>query len=190
MRDEVSNYLDGIRDTDDQVGLVLDNIGKEDKTDINNKVVLTLLSTEEESTLKNKANYQVVNGKTVYKSIPAYLNLYVMFAANRDNYERALKDVSDIVAYFQDKPLFTNTNTVANANIQEFKFMVDLYSLRFEQLSYAWGVLGGKVMPSALYKISVIKLEKEKINKEVSIITSIDGETSSTTKFYPLDDEI
>jgi hypothetical protein len=42
---------------------------------------------------------------------------------------------------------------------KNFKFRIELHSIPFEQLSYIWGLLGGKVMPSALYKVSVVKIE-------------------------------
>ena len=106
-----------------------------------------------------------------------------MFSANRTNYDKSLKNISNIVEFFQDKPVFTNTNTTESiSNVEEFKFKVDLYSLPPEQLSYTWGVLGGKVMPSALYKVSVIKLQRKAIKDIQPVITSISESAFNLTK--------
>ncbi|MNL86153.1 hypothetical protein D3C87_2147460 [compost metagenome] len=51
----------------------------------------------------------------------------------------------------------------------DFKFRIELHTIPFEQLSYIWGLLGGKVMPSVLYKISVIKI----VAKDVTSIELI-----------------
>lgn len=172
LRKEASNYLPG----EDLV--VLDNIAKIEEGNNGNldKVFLTMLSLEEEATLKNKPNHKVVNGQKVFKSTPAYLNMYVMFAANRSTYKDALENINAIVELFQNKNYFTPTNTPNHdTGLSEFKFTIDLSSLKFEQLSYVWGVLGGKVMPSAFYKVSIIKVEKEIIKQKRPLVTSIEG---------------
>ncbi|MEW7277032.1 DUF4255 domain-containing protein [Aquimarina sp. 2201CG1-2-11] len=174
LKKEASDYLDSIESEGE---VVLDNVAKADDpgAGLSDKVVLTLLSMEEEATLKNKPNHKVVNGTTIHKSAPAYVNLYVMFAANRNNYDKSLQDISSIVEFFQDKTFFTQSNTPNHGTeLIEFKFMIDLSSLRFEQLSYVWGVLGGKVMPSAFYKVSVIKVEREKVKQKGPAITTIE----------------
>lgn len=78
-----------------------------------------------------------------------------MIAANRNSYRNALINISKVIEILQ-------TNNVLTYNDSEpeksFKFRIELHSIPFEQLSYIWGLLGGKVMPSVLYKISVIKI--------------------------------
>ncbi|KPH15039.1 DUF4255 domain-containing protein [Chryseobacterium sp. ERMR1:04] len=141
--------------------VIVDNIAKhDDDTSGLDKVVITLLSVEEESTMKNASRYnQVKVGNTPVRydleTAPAYLNLYVMIAANRNSYRNALINISKVIEILQ-------TNNVLTYNDSEpeksFKFRIELHSIPFEQLSYIWGLLGGKVMPSVLYKISVIKI--------------------------------
>ena len=191
LQKEINTYLKQVNNnTNDTV--VLQNVARyEDSTlepPVGNKVILSLLSAEEESTMKNKSRYEIIDGRPVYRSTPAYLNLYVIFAANRTNYGQSLVDISNIIEFFQEKPVFTNNNVSVNitnslvneekTKIKEFKFTVDLHSLRFEQLSYAWGVLGGKAMPSAMYKISVVKLQKEETKVKGGVVSQI----TQTTK--------
>jgi len=166
--------------------VVIENIGNTDSVAMDkmkDKIIASLFNISEEQTMKNAPRHERVNGAMVYKSNPAHLNLYVMFSANRTNYEVSLKNISNIIEFFQDKPVFTNTNTdVTITDIDEFKFKVDLYSLQPEQLSYTWGVLGGKVLPSALYKISVIKLQKQAIKAAAPLISGIQETAFNKTK--------
>ncbi len=144
------------------VDVVIDSIAKEDNdaTAISNKVVITLLSAEEESTLKNATRYEPIypEGSLIpqgykKKNPTAYLNLYVMVAANRDNYEIALRNISKVIQTF-------NTQKTYDNGAQGFSIKLQLHPLPFDQLSYVWGLLGGKVIPSALYKISIVKIQK------------------------------
>ncbi len=188
LKKEIGNYLEGSEDL-----VVLDNMARAEDTNdtsLNNNVIITLLSTEEESTLKNTPRHEMKNGSKIYKSGAAYLNLYVMVAANRSTYEMSLQDISKVVEFFQDKSIFTNnntdpsifTNSTSESNIEEFKFMVDLKSLRIEELSYAWTVLGGRTMPSALYKVSIVKVQKQKVTGVGPAITTIEETTLNLTK--------
>ena len=184
LKNEINTYLKTIDSTMySNETVVLQNVARYSEENLNpavtDKVILSLLSVEEESTMKNKSRYEIIDGRPVYRSTPAYLNLYVIFAANRGNYEQSLIDVSNVIEYFQDKSVFTNKNVAINitdpdkTKLREFKLTVDLHSLRFEQLSYAWGVLGGKAMPSAMYKISVVKLQKEETQVKGAIVSNI-----------------
>lgn len=154
------------------VAVVIDHIGKEDtdNTAISNKVVITLLNVEEELTLKNRPRYEPLESpedRYMKRNRPAYLNLYVMVAANRDTYEKSLANISKVIEALQ-------TNKVLYKEEDNLKFKVQLHPLNFDQLSYAWGLLGGKVIPSALYKISIIKIQKAGDPIGIEVITDID----------------
>lgn len=153
------------------VDIVIDHIAKEDNdsTSISNKVVITLLNVEEEPALKNNPRYERIqpegNGY-IKKNPPAYLNLYVMIAANRDNYEIALNNISKVIETLQTQKVLFNEE-------EGFRFKAQLHPLPFDQLSYVWGLLGGKVIPSAFYKVSIVKIQKEG-NTDLELITEID----------------
>lgn len=170
--EEALNEPDPQDPNPETVAVVIDHIGKEDNdaTAISNKVVITLLNVEEELTLKNRPRYEPLqNQEDRYekKNRSAYLNLYVMVAANRNTYEKSLANISKVIEALQ-------TNKVLSKEEDNLKFKVQLHPLPFDQLSYAWGLLGGKVMPSALYKISIIKIQKSGDPVGVEVITDID----------------
>lgn len=112
LKDQL-NATDGLWDpnvpNEIDIAVVGDIAKHEDETSgLDNKVVITLLSVEEESTLKNRSRYEKVivdNNPTRYdrESPPAYLNLYVMVAANRSMYARALLNISKVIEIFQKK---------------------------------------------------------------------------------------
>ncbi len=168
IKDQVSNYLEA--QTSDANLVVLENIAKMEDPDINtmnDKVVLCLLNLDEEVTLKNNPNVRFNNGETIYKNKPVNLNIYVLFAANRTGYSQSLIALSYVIEFFQSKKVFTQVNTPLNPtitaldDIKEFKFIVELYTPTFEQLNYIWGTLGGKSVPSVMYKISLLRIEAD-----------------------------
>ncbi|NIF06614.1 DUF4255 domain-containing protein [Chryseobacterium sp. Tr-659] len=164
----LKNQLNGSEGLQDVLGeiTVVDDIAKHDgeASGLDDKVVITLLNVEEESTLKNMSGYtkkKISETPPRYEmkmeSTPAYLNLYVMISANRATYANALANISKVIEVFQAKNVMEYKDP-ANNHDKDFSFRIELHSVPFDQLSYIWGLLGGKVLPSALYKISVIKI--------------------------------
>jgi len=170
------NGSEGLQDVLDDIAVV-DDIAKhdDDTSGLENKVVITLLNVEEESTLKNRSRYnkvQISENPTQFdmkmESPPAYLNLYVMIAAHRATYVNALANISKVIEVFQTNNVLEYLDP-DDERENDFKFRIELHTVPFEQLSYIWGLLGGKVMPSVLYKISVIKI----VAKDVTSIELI-----------------
>lgn len=175
----LKNQLNGSEGLQDVLGdiAVVDDIAKhdDDTSGLENKVVITLLNVEEESTLKNRSRYnkvQISENPTQFdmkmESPPAYLNLYVMIAAHRATYVNALANISKVIEVFQTNNVLEYLDP-DDERENDFKFRIELHTVPFEQLSYIWGLLGGKVMPSVLYKISVIKI----VAKDVTSIELI-----------------
>lgn len=188
IAEQVNSYLDeiGLEKT-----VVAENIAfLESQNEIvsgnlEDKVALTLINLDEEATLKNFPNHSIENTKTIYKNSVINLNLYLLFSANRNIYINSLNDISKIIAFFQGKRLFTQANTIYNrnniamANIDNFRFSVELYTPTFEELNYIWGTLGGKQLPSALYKVSMIQIERNIAQAEGQLINKFKGLTKT-----------
>lgn len=142
-----------------------------------NKIVLTLLTIDEETTLRNFTNNRIVGGKTEIRNEKINLNLYVLFSGNMTSYENSLIYISKILQFFQGKNLFTPSNSqriesIYNANgLNDFRFTMELYTPTFEDLNYIWGTLGGKQFPSALYKMSLVTIEHNVPVTESALIT-------------------
>lgn len=159
----LKKHLEGYNDFSTFDGVVVGNIGGiEDK----DKVVITLIKMSEENALRN-GKYSKINQdfKTVYKNRPVFTNLYVLFSCNHGNYNLALTKLSQVVEFFQGQNVFTQLDGQSgmvnnNRNLQEkFKLIVELQDLSFEQINYIWGFLGGKQLPSVLYKVRMLPIE-------------------------------
>ncbi len=166
--------------------VVLENIalwesGSTDATKIEDKVVLTLLKLEEETTLRNTPNFKIKNGKTEYKNPPVHLNLYLLISANCDTYDKSLRSISKVIQFFQGKKIFTSSNTIYNRTnvafdvLDYFKFVLELFTPSFEELNNVWGTLGGRQLPAVIYRIQLIKLERDKKLSSESVITHVGG---------------
>ncbi|MFD0861711.1 DUF4255 domain-containing protein [Sungkyunkwania multivorans] len=177
---QVNDYLEA---EGMQTPVVLDNIAfvdsHEPNSPLKDAVALSLINIEEEVTLKNHFNRQVSNDSVTYKNPIIYLNLYLLFAANRDTYTISLRNISKISEFFQGKKVFTQNNTTYNRNdidlsgISNFKFTVELYTPTFEEMNFVWSTLGGKQLPSLLYKLSLVEIERDVTSKKGVVITGL-----------------
>lgn len=171
--------------------IIIDNIalwesGAQDAENLNGKVVLTLINVEEESTLKNMPSVKVVNGKTEYFNPPVNVNLFLLISANCSTYDISLNSISRTIEFFQGKKIFTSSNTVYNRSNpsihppDDFKFIVDLYTPGFETLNNIWGMLGGRQLPSAIYKVQIVEISRDKKLSSGELITHIGGTLNQT----------
>ncbi len=173
-----------------QVGLgkilTLENIalwesGSDDATKVEDKVVMTLLRLEEESTLKNIPSYKIKDDKTEYFNPPVNLNLFVLFSANCDTYDKSLRSISRVIEFFQGKKVFTSGNTIYNRTnvsldvLEYFKFILEMYTPGFEELNNIWGTLGGRQLPSVIYKVQIIQIKQDKKLAAAQVITHVGG---------------
>ncbi len=184
----ISEQLDSYLSSEGLSNLVkLENIALLESADENadnlkGKVVLTLLNLEEDSTLKNIPNFKVKNGITEYKNPPVHINLFLLISANCDTYDKSLRCISKTIQFFQGKKVFTSTNTVYNRTnvafdqFDQFRFNLELYTLSLEQLNYVWGTLGGRQLPSVIYKIQLIEIEQDIKLATSGVITHIGGD--------------
>lgn len=184
LKEQIESYFNeiGLQDL-----VILDNIAlwessaNNDAENINNKVVITLLKLEEETTLKNAPSHKLNNLKTEYKNPPVHLNLYLLICANFQAYDRSLRSISKVIEFFQSKKVFTSANTVYKRDnvsmdvLDRFKFSLDIYTPTFEELNNIWGTLGGRQMPSIIYKVQLIQIESDKKLSSSEAITQISG---------------
>jgi hypothetical protein len=183
LKEQLENYFD-------EVGLsknlILDNIalfesGSVQAESLDGKVVMSLINLEEETTLKNYPSAKVRDDKTEFTNPPVNLNLYIIISGNCTSYDISLKSISKTIEFFQGKKVFTSANTVFNRTdvsmdvLDHFKFILELYTPSFEELNYIWGTMGGRQLPSVIYKIQLIKIDQEKLRATSPVISTIGG---------------
>ncbi|WP_103069630.1 DUF4255 domain-containing protein [Aquimarina sediminis] len=193
LRDELSSYVFQNRTPGDlitQDDIILHNIAlmeSDNQGDLNNKIVITLVNTEEESTLKNNSNVLKTSRGIKYVEPPVFLNLYILVSSTlgqdlQDAYEFALSRLSLVIQFFQAKKTFTiknspfstisSDNNIDQETKDELKLNVELYTLTFEQINHLWGSLGGKQVPFAMYKVRLVSI-KENSGEVAPVIETI-----------------
>jgi hypothetical protein len=166
--------------------IALENIALLDSGDdaaakVKDKVVLSLINIEEETTLKNLPHYKIKDDIAEYKNPPVNINLFVLISANCETYDKSLRSLSKTIEFFQGKSTFSPANTVYNRTnvafdvFDYFKFHLQLFTPTFEQLNNIWGTLGGRQLPSVVYKIQLIQIEQHKKLSATGVITQVGG---------------
>jgi hypothetical protein len=174
IKEEINGYLDVNPVTLENIA----NVDQEGDADTNG-VVLTLLNTQEETTLKNVSNNSISGTDVSYKNPKVNLNLYLLFSANNSSYTESLKSLSKVIQFFQGKRVFTQSNTNFQRaddemkNLKNFHFRMDLFTPSFEELNFIWGTLGGKQFPSAIYKVSLIEIERDVLLEQGAVISGL-----------------
>jgi hypothetical protein len=153
------------------VSLALDN-SLSGANSLAGKAILSLVNVEEDKVARQQENYTRGDSTTKYKSPPLYLNLYILFSINKPEYDDCLKWLGHIMQFFQHQQVFTPI-THPNLDPKIPKVMVDLFSLNFEQVNHLWSTLGGKYMPSVLYKVRQISVDENLIISESGFIKNI-----------------
>lgn len=180
LAQEVNKYLDAKLPGPElnQPRLVVGNIALADAAvaphpDVKNKAVLSLVNIEEDQVIRQQGNNIAANTVNLYTSRPVYLNLFVLFSINMNQYDGSLDFLSGITSFFQLQNVFTPaTHPSLNSRIQ--KMVVDMQSINFEQLNYLWSILGGKYLPSVMYKVRLSALSEDSISHESVLINEVE----------------
>lgn len=119
----------------------------------------TLINVEEERVMRGQTRESsLVAGRLVTTEPPLRLNLHLMIAANFRLLDQALKYLSLVVGCFQAQPIFKPaTHPALDAGIQQLS--LELQSLTYEQQNQIWAFLGGKYLPSVVYRARLILVQ-------------------------------
>jgi hypothetical protein len=178
IADELNKYLMlKMGPTNDPPRLTLGNVSRLFDGDapaalLVNRVIMSMVNVEEDRIAKQQENFVRTDISTRYKSPPLYVNLYVLFSANRSGYSDSLQHLSYIMQFFQFQHVFTPiTHPSLDPRIQ--KVIVDLCTLNFEQINHLWSTLGGKYIPSVLYKVRQLTIDEDLTVSENGFIKEI-----------------
>ncbi len=141
-------------------------------SNVNNKLVIFLTNIQKDNVPSRHGTVQEIGKRALQSSQPQYFNLYVMMTANftGNNYPEALKFLSSTVSFFQRHALFNHQNTPELDRRIE-KLILDVENLSIQDLSNLWGSLGGKYLPSVLYKVRMVTFDAEEIVARVPTVT-------------------
>jgi hypothetical protein len=162
LKEELNTFLltrTGSSTVTVKLSKIVDEAGKY-ALDINT-IGVALLNIEEERIFRAQIpEYSTVNGQHLVQEPEMKLNLHLLFAAHFQLYDQALKYISYVLTYFQSHPSFTSVAYPA-LDSRIGKLVVELQSLSYEQLNQVWAFIGGKQLPSVLYKVRMVVLQDE-----------------------------
>lgn len=151
----------------------------------NNKHVTIMLVGMEEERREGKRPYIIPadDNKFLRLNPPVELDLFILFAAHSSDYETALRDLSDVISFFQANTVFDEQKYPAlNAGVSEAdkkpwqlieRLSFRLYNFSFEQQNNLWAMLGGKYIPSAVYKMNMLTVFDTKSKERTTPITEL-----------------
>jgi hypothetical protein len=195
IREELVDYLEiNGYESDAQDMVLVENIGLFDSSssgiNFDDKIVLTLVNIEEESTLKNLPAVRKNFPLAQYANPPVYLNLYMLVTAcNKSSsgmsYLDSLEKLSIVIRFFNGKTSFsTKTSSFYDPikfgiqEILDMKITHELYTCTFEQINHLWGTLGGKQMPFLMYKLRLVAISDRKVLRDAALIQEIETKSN------------
>jgi hypothetical protein len=184
---EINKFLNQKLGATTDARLVLGNIARVGDGDtgtnsLANKIVLSLINVEEDKVAKIRENFTRADSSVIYKNPPLLVNLYILIAANMNVYSDNLKMVTYIMQFFQAFNHFTPA-THPGLDMRITQINADLFTLNFEQINHLWSTLGGKYLPSVMYKIRQISVEDDHpLETEGKLIETIIMEAGHVSK--------
>jgi hypothetical protein len=162
LASQLNQFLKQAYALSEDIVLVSNLIGHDGSLVLNtsNKLIIFLTNLEKD-TMPFRQHQQGDSGsRSVVRNPPVYLNLYVMVAANFSgaNYTEALKFISSTISFFQRFPVFDHQVTPDLDNRIE-KLVLDIENMKINELSNLWTLLGGKYLPSILYKVRMVAFD-------------------------------
>ncbi len=175
LRIELDTYLN-LKTLQNTEWVSLENVAFINDSNANSesksKIILSLVNVEEDNVMKQQENFSRAEGRILYKNPKIFLNLFILFTTNATSYPDSLKKLSMVMQFFQANPVFDSL-TSPNLDAKIEKLLVKMHSLSFEQLNHLWGVLGGKYMPSVLYKVTQVVIDEDATSGEAAYIKEI-----------------
>jgi hypothetical protein len=136
--------------------------------DVANKLALFLVNIEREDVpTRALRRIDVGEDRTAAAQPPVHLSLLIMIAANfsGSTYNEALKLIATTIGFFQGRPVLNRLNTPAlDPGIDQLSLEIE--NLSPADLSNLWGVLGGRYRPSVLYRLRLITIDSQRLERQ------------------------
>jgi hypothetical protein len=160
--------------------VVIANVVGSDGTpaaEIDDKLALFVVNIEKDAlTQSGRVAAIGAGGRVAQRHEPLHLNVYVMLAAGygAGNYGQALKLVSHAMRYLQANPVLDH-RTAPELDHGLERLVLDVENLGTQELSHLWGVLGGRYLPSVLYRMRTVVLLPDGVVGEVAPVRGVDS---------------
>ncbi len=122
----------------------------------------------------------IVAGRSPVNPAPVHLNVHLMLAScfDPENYLESLKILSHAVQFFQVHPVFDRSSAPdMDRAIEQLSFEIE--NLDADGVSQLWGVLGGRYLPSVLYRMRTVTIDAGALTAERLVIRSPDARAAA-----------
>ncbi|MEM0998958.1 MAG: DUF4255 domain-containing protein [Bacteroidota bacterium] len=181
IAEDLNTYVVNQGLDDDPIKVKISYLMNPDGTnvDVSDQVLVSLFNIEEE---KNHPAHQAYradsDGGYSYQHQPVNLNFYLLFAAMFAEHSEALKYLSLVIAYFQQKPYFDSRNSPGlDSGIEQMTCKIKNTSIH--DYSNVWSSVGTKAIPSVLYKVSMLSIFTDATARKVAATTETDIRTQT-----------
>lgn len=144
------------------------------------KVLVSLVNIERETAAANSSQRVHQDGSAAVRVAPPLnLNLTLLICANyEDNYPDSLKMLSLVVRFFQAHPLFTPQ---AAPDLPEplTRLAIEWCDMDLQAMNNLWSVMGGRQLPSVLYKVRMLIVEDAWLGDDLPVITATNVDSVS-----------
>ena len=172
--DQLNAYFNLRSQVPDRVvaGSLYDLNGKENSK-TRDKVVLAIVNVEEERVYRSVELFEKrADGTSEKVKPPIRVNLFILVVANLAAYDEAMKSLGLVMSFFQHRRTF-DYNAIPDLTDQEGRMSFELHNMSFEQLNHLWGAVGGKYMPSVVYKVGFVRIRDRQVEAEVLPVEEI-----------------
>ena len=141
--------------------------------DAQDKIVVLVSNITEDTVTRGLP--RPVSDANLRKRDPVNLIIQIVVAANFEpsRYSRGLQALSRAVEFFQANPVFDRNNSPDMAGKGIERLSIDMESLSVDAVSQLWGVLGGRYMPSVVYRIRTVAIDSGAVIDDQSAIRGI-----------------
>lgn len=140
-----------------------------------NKLILSLLNVENEPASGSSVEYRIQGNRATKLRQSIHVNVYFLVAAHfaSENYDEALKYVSETISYFQVNNYFDKGNTEdMPANLE--KLIVEMCRWKIQETSQMWHMIGAKFLPSVAYKMRLLSYVDDQTLESTPVAESVD----------------
>lgn len=143
-------------------------------------ILFSLIHIEEDRIYKDQRK-RVVNaaGVTEVREPELKLNIYVIFSAHFNNYLTGIKNLSGVISFFQSKNVFDAAD-YPSMDPSLGRLVTDLYTFSLDQNFQFWQSLGGKFLPSIMYKIRMLTYQENLVQGFAASTTESSGGLGNT----------
>lgn len=144
--------------------------------DSTSPIILSVINIEEDRLAKTPNLYikkENPRGIDKLKNPTQHFTTSVLFTAynkvqTNDKYLDGISKLEHVIRCFQEQHVFyiNGTTEVDPLTQVHTKLILDLESLKINELNQLWSMLGNKYMPSVLYKMRMISIQNENVDGE------------------------